>query len=425
MIFDELLKDIEIPRFIKVRYEKAVQAVDNIPGTIFDSFEECAARDRIRKDMRVCIAVGSREIGNFAVIVRAVVDYVKSCGAHPFIIPAMGSHGGAIAEGQRAIIESYGINEDAMGAPIYASMDTVEIGRTPGGMSVQMDKYAAGADFIIPIGRVKPHTDFHGKIESGLCKMLVIGIGKQYGAYICHKYGFHNMEKNIWAISQTIVEVKPNIIALAVVENSRHDTYLLKAVPAEKIHTEEPELLDIAKEQMGKLPFESADVLIVNEIGKEISGAGMDPNVTGRYTLLPKERPFFQSIAVLDITEKTHGNCGGIGAADVTTKRVFDKFDFEETYPNAITVANGYGTKIPPVMPSDRLAIQFAIRGVTDFANEKEIARVIWIENTLKLDEFWISESLLEDAENISGIHIVGEPMEVQFDDDGNVIKSF
>lgn len=425
MIFDDLLKQVDIPRFVKVRYEIKANCIDNIARTIFNTFEECGAGDRIRKDMRVCIAVGSREIANFSVIVRAVADYVKYCGAQPFIIPAMGSHGGATAEGQQAIIESYGITEEAMNAPILASMETVEIGRTENGMPVHMDKHAANADFIIPIGRVKPHTDFHGKIESGLCKMLVIGIGKQHGAYICHKYGFHNMAKNIWAFSKVIVEKKPNIIALAVVENGMHEVHLLKAVPSERIHQVEPELLEIARAQIAHIPFESADVLIVNEIGKEISGAGMDPNITGRYTCLPREKPYFQSIAVLDITQKTHGNCGGIGAADVTTKRVLDKFDFEETYPNAITVGNGYGTRIPPVMPNDRLAIKFALRAVTDFFDEREIIRAIWIRNTLKMDEFWISESLLEEAKRIEGISIIGKPMMVCFDDEGNAPQMF
>lgn len=421
MIFDDLLREIEIPRFVKVHYHMDTQAVENIPRAVFETFEACDTRSRIRKDMRVCIAVGSREIAHFDVIVRAVVDYVRFCGAQPFIIPAMGSHGGSRAEGQRAIIESYGITEEAMNAPILASMETVEIGRTEKGMAVQMDKYAANADYIIPIGRIKPHTDFHGRIESGLCKMLVIGIGKQYGAYICHKYGFHNMEKNIWDFSKVIVRNKPNIIALGVIENRVHDTYMLKAVPGDRIHEEEPKLLDIAREQLGRLPFDAADVLIVNRIGKEISGAGMDPNVTGRPTVLPREKPFFQSIAVLDVSEKSHGNCGGVGAADVTTQRLMNKYSFEETYPNAITVGNAYGTKIPPVMPNDRLAIKFALRGVADFFDEREIIRTIWIEDTLSLEEFWISESLVETAGQIPGLEIISQPLDVLFDEDGNV----
>lgn len=419
-MLEELLKDVEIPRFVEVEFQREAQKLGNIPRAVFETFEACDARERIRSDMQVCIAVGSREIAQFDTIVRAVVDYVKLCGARPFLIPAMGSHGGAVAEGQRAIIESYGITEERMGAPICASMETVEIGRTASGMSVQMDRYAAEADFIIPIGRVKPHTDFHGKIESGLCKMLVIGIGKQHGAYICHKYGFANMEKNIWDFSKVIVARRPNIIALAVVENCFHDTCLLRAVPAERIHVEEPGLLEIAREQIGRIPFAQADVLIVDEIGKDVSGAGMDPNVTGRYTQMPREAPYFQTIAVLGLTKKTHGNAGGIGSADVTTQRVFEEFDFAETYPNAITVGNGYGTKIPPVMPNDRTAIRFALRGVTQFADSREIPRVIWIRNTLKLDHFWISESLLKDAEKIENLRVVGEAKSVEFDEKGN-----
>jgi hypothetical protein len=423
MIFNDLLSNIEIPKFVRVLSHRKAQSIVNIPQSVFDALERERARDYILPDMRVCIAVGSREIAHFPAIVRAVVEYVKFCDAKPFLIPAMGSHGGSTAEGQKRIIEGFGITEKTMGAPIYASMETVEIGRTPSGMSVHLDRYADQADFIIPIGRVKPHTDFRGKIESGLCKMLVIGMGKQHGAYICHRYGFANMPKNIWEISQVVVGKKPNMIALAIIENACSEIYELRAVPAKRIHEVEPGLLEIAREQLGHLPFDEADVLIVDEIGKEISGAGMDPNVTGRYMELPKQSPFFQSIAVLDVTNKSHGNCGGIGAADVTTRRLFDKFDFEQTYPNAITVANGLGTKIPPVMPNDMLAIKFALRCVTHFTDARELIRAVWIKNTCTLDTFFISEAMLEIAHSIPTIEIVGKPMSVHFDEQGNVCE--
>lgn len=422
MLFDMLLDDIVIPRFVRVRDHRVAERIEDVAAAVRQALDSRGAKEALRPGMRVCVCCGSREIANFQTIVRAVVDYVRACGAEPFIIPTMGSHGGATAEGQRAILEGYGLTEDVVGAPIRATMETVEIGRADNGMSVQLDVYANEADYIIPIARVKPHTDFHGRIESGLCKMLVIGLGKQHGAYICHKYGFHNMAKNIWSISRTVVEKKPNLMALSVIENCFHETYRIDAVPAARIHEEEPELLEIARAQMGRLPFDEADTLIVNEIGKEISGAGMDPNITGRYTCLPNERPFFQSIAVLDVTEKSHGNCGGIGAADVTTRRLFEKFDFEATYPNAITVGNGLGTRIPPVMPNDRLAVKFALRGVSDFKDERELIRAIWIRNTLALDEFMISESLLPEARANPELEILGEPEEIRFDEQGALL---
>ncbi len=242
MIFDTLLGDIVIPRFVRVRDHRSAERIDNVAAAVREALDRRGAREKLHAGMRVCICCGSREIANFQTIVRAVVDYVRACGAEPFIIPTMGSHGGATAEGQRAILEGYGLTEDVVGAPIRATMETVEIGRAENGMSVQLDVYANEADYIIPIARVKPHTDFHGRIESGICKMLVIGLGKQHGAYICHKYGFHNMAKNIWSVSKTVVEKKPNLMALSVIENCFHDTYRIDAVPAGCIHAEEPGL---------------------------------------------------------------------------------------------------------------------------------------------------------------------------------------
>ncbi|MCE5255696.1 MAG: DUF362 domain-containing protein [Spirochaetaceae bacterium] len=420
-IFDELLKDIEIPRFVKVQYKMADEHIQDIPASVFGALDAREIREKIQPGFLVCIAVGSREIGHFPVIVKAVVDYVKSCGANPFIIPAMGSHGGATAQGQAQIINDYGITEEAMGAPIRAAMETVEIGQTESGLSVHIDRYADEADYIIPIGRIKPHTDFHGRVESGLCKMLTIGLGKQHGAYICHKFGFENMAKNVWDISGVVVEKKKNITALGILENAYHETFQIVAVPGERIHAEEPALLEKAKDLVAKLPFEKADILFVDEFGKNISGAGMDPNVTGRSACLPKTEPFFKSIAVRDLTEKTHGNCGGIGNADVTTQRVFEKFSFEASYPNAITAAEASGTKIPVVMPNDKLAFKFAIRTAVPF-DEKAGIRIVWIKNTLALSEFYISEDLIQTANKIPALTIIDkEPRGIAFDKQGNV----
>ena len=353
MLFDTLLDDIVIPPLCARARSSRCRAHRGRGRPPCGRRSTAAARRKRFAPACACgVCCGSREIANFQTIVRAVVDYVRACGAEPFIIPTMGSHGGATAEGQRAILEGYGLTEDVVGAPIRATMETVEIGRADNGMSVQLDVYANEADYIIPIARVKPQRAISECIESGLCKMLVIGLGKQHGAYICHKYGFHNMAKNIWSISKTVVEKKPNLMALSVIENCFHETYRIDAVPAARIHEEEPELLEIARAQMGRLPFDEADTLIVNEIGKEISGAGMDPNITGRYTCLPNERPFFQSIAVLDVTEKSHGNCGGIGAADVTTRRLFEKFDFEARIPTPSPSATVWARAFPRSCPT-------------------------------------------------------------------------
>jgi hypothetical protein len=420
-VFDEMLQDIRIPGFLKAVQTLPDEQIPDIGAAVFDTLDARGARGRIRAGSSVCIPVGSREIAHFPVIVKAVADYVLSCGAQPFIIPAMGSHGGATAEGQAEILRSYGITRDAVGAPVLSSMNTVEIGRTASGLPVHMDCYANDADFILPIGRIKPHTDFRGRVESGLCKMLTIGMGKQHGAYICHQLGFANMARNVWDISSVIVQKKPNIIALGILENSYHAPYRIIAVPGDCIHAEEPALLVQARALMGRLPFARADVLIVDEFGKDISGAGMDPNVTGRSPSLPPAEPYFHTIAVRDLTEKTHGNCAGIGSADVITRRVFDAIDYDATYQNAITAAEATATRIPNIMPNDNLAIRFAIRTAAPY-DEEAGARVIWIKNTLSIHEFYISEALVKDAEGQTTLAIPDRvPRHIAFDARGNI----
>ena len=354
-------------------------------------------------------------------ITRAVCDLVKEAGGRPFIIPAMGSHGGADAEGQRGILAGYGVTEEAMGVPILSSMETEVIGYAPDGQEVHMDKYANGADFIIPIGRVKAHTDFRGPVESGICKMLVIGMGKQHGAYQCHKMGFPNMAKNVMAFAKVMIEKKPNMFAIGLVENAYHQTCRIEAVPADRILAEEPKLLLYAKERMGRIPFGKADILLVDEAGKNISGAGMDPNVTGRSPLLPTEPPYFQRIAVFDLTDCSHGNIGGVGNADVTTMRLYQKIDLEQTYANGITSAVPESVKIPVVMPAERTAIKFAMRTAAETDWEAG-CRIVWIKNTLSLSEFYISEALLKDAESIPGMTVESDLVEPQFDAEGNFV---
>ena len=380
-IFDQLLADNQIPKFVRVRHEMDRGHIDDIEGAVAQAMQREGTLDRIKPGDSVCITAGSRDVANIARVIRAICDQVKSVGAHPFIIPAMGSHAGAKAEGQRGIIEGYGVTEEAMGAPIRATMDTEVIAHSKSGLEIHLDKYANAADFLIPVGRIKAHTDFRGEVESGICKMLVIGMGKQHGAYQCHK---------------------------------------LEAIPAGRILEEEPPLLDYAKSRMAKIPFDQADILFVDETGKDISGAGMDPNVTGRSPVLGISRPFFQRIAVFDLTDKSHGNFGGLGSADVTTQRLYRKIDFEQTYPNGITAAEPLAVRLPVIMPSDRTAMQFALRTATDCDWSKG-PRIVWLKNTLSLSEFYISEALIPDAEALDNVTVVSEPMDVIFDEEGNV----
>ena len=418
-IFDELLSDIQIPQFRRIRVSFNEQCIEDIPAEIARRLTDSGVDKRITPGMRVCIAAGSRDIGEHALIVKTIVDYVYALNASPFIIPAMGSHGGATAQGQQEVLESFGITQETMGAPVLSSMETVEITQTLDGQSVQMDKYAADADFIIPVSRIKPHTDFRGRVESGMCKMLTIGLGKQHGAYICHKRGFPNMPDTVWAVSSAIAEVKKNIVVLGIVENAFHKACHIVATPIEKVHSEEPILLEEAKRRIARFPFLKADVLVVDEFGKDISGAGMDPNITGRSVLLPRAEPYFANIVVRDLTDATHGNVGGIGNADVIPRRVFDKISFEASYPNAITAADARGTMIPIVMPNDRLALQFAIRASIPSMGD-EAPRVIWIQNTLKLSEYYISESLVALAKTLPDVEVIDEaPMRALFGNEG------
>ena len=419
-IYESLLSDITIPKFVKVQYTINFSHIENVQDAVYSALKRKGTLDAIKPGNSVCIAVGSREIANLSMITRCVCDAVKSVGAKPFIIPAMGSHGGAVAEGQSGILAGYNITQQTMDVPICSSMETVKIGETVSGFDVRLDKYANEADYIIPIGRIKPHTDINGRIESGLCKMMVIGMGKQYGAFMCHRQGFKNMPENLIAFADVIIREKPNMFGLGIIENAHHQTYKVVAVPANKVMEEEPQLLTEAKNLHGRIPFEHADVLFVDRIGKDISGAGMDSKVTGRSVVFGECRPFFQSIAILDITEKSHGNFSGLGNADVTTYRVFEKLDLESTYANAITSVCPGGVKIPAVMPSDKDAIRFALLMATDA--EPNAKRVIWIRDTLNLSEFYISEALIQEAESIPSIKIIDEyASTIQFDQHGNI----
>lgn len=421
-IFDQLLADNQIPKFVKVHHQMDGSHIEDIAQGVAQALKRPGTLDRIKPGDSVCITAGSRDVANIDKVIRALCDQLKAVGAKPFIIPAMGSHAGANAEGQRGIIEGYGVTEEAMGVPIHASMDTEVIAYSEDGLEIHLDKFANAADFLIPIGRIKAHTDFHGEIESGICKMIVIGMGKQHGAYQCHKLGFKNMARNVKGFAEKIIEKKPNMFAIGLVENAYHQTCVIEAIPADKIVEEEPALLTYSKERMAKIPFDQADILFVSQTGKDISGAGMDPNVTGRSAVMGSSRPFFQRIAVLDLTDASHGNFGGLGSADVTTMRLYNKIDFVQTYPNGITAAEPIAVKLPAVMPSDRTAMQFALRTATD-CDWVTGPRIVWLKNTLSLSEFYISEALVEDAKKTPGVTIISEPMEVIFDEEGNFVE--
>ncbi len=421
-IFEKLFQEVEIPELIPVRYHLPMGTIreEEIRTYIERSLKERNLLDRILPGQTAAVAVGSREIPHMDRIARCVVELIKERGAHPFIFPAMGSHGGATAEGQRELLAGFGITEETMGVPIKSSMETVRIAETPDGLPVHIDKNADGADCIIPLGRVKPHADFRGKIESGLMKMLTIGCGKQYGANLCHSLGMENMSRNVTAVAREILKHKNVPFGIAIMEDALHHLYKLEAVPGERFEEEEPELLLEAKSLIPGIPFEKVDVLVLEEIGKDCSGAGMDPNVTGRSQSLGVWKPYIERIAILNLSEKSHHNGAGVGGGDVTTRRFLDKMDFDITYPNGITSHDLQGIKIPAVMPNDRTAVKMALETCIG-ADSPEGFRMVWMKNTLCLDSFFISPALLAEARTDPDLEILGEARPVSFDEAGNI----
>lgn len=423
MIYDELLKNDHIPRIAKVSYEIEKGNIENLSAEIRRQLERVGGAERIFPGATIALTGSSREITDLDVILREIACYLKGKGARPFIVPAMGSHGGATAEGQREILKGYGITEEKTGIPVISSMETVCIGTSESGLPVYIDKNAAEADFIVIVGRIKPHTDFRGKVESGLMKMMAIGLGKQQGAAICHREGFSNMSRNVLEFARVVLRQTNVLFGVGIIEDFFHHTYKIEAIEAERMEEREEELLRIAKRLIPCIPFEKIDVLVVHEIGKDISGSGMDPNVTGRSGQLGISKPFAQRIAVLDLTEKSHHNGAGVGLADVTTKRFFEKIRFDMTYPNGITACDVSGMKIPPVMPNDKLAVKHAIHIATEADQNK--VKLVWIKNTCSMDCFYISEALMREAETVPGIRVLEAPHEMQFDVRNNLISDW
>ncbi|MDK2903769.1 MAG: hypothetical protein PWQ93_1688 [Clostridiales bacterium] len=418
---DEILEPIHIPPFYKVTQHFPRPVLSDLEYAISDELKKPGTIERILPGQRIAIAVGSRGIANLPTIVKVIVQHVKQAGAYPFIVPAMGSHGGATGPGQQKVLEGLGITETSIGAPIISDMDVVEIARSEYGHPVYIDKNAFNSDGIIIINRIKPHTAFRGIYESGLMKMITIGLGKQKGAETCHALGFKYMAQFMPAIAKAALSAANILFGLAVLENAYDETYKIMAIPAEIISDAEPQLLDEAKAHMPRIMFDPIDVLIIDEIGKNISGDGMDPNITGRYpTPYASGGPSVSKMVILDLTDATHGNANGLGTGDITTRRVYEKIDWEQTYPNALTSTVTNPVKLPMVLKNDRQAIQAAIK--TCNAPVLENVRIVRIKNTLKLGEISISQALLDEALSNSDIDIISGPFMLPFDSNQNLL---
>lgn len=416
-----LLQSIPIPRVVKIRQTFDRPIIADVEAVLHDRLRHSCVLEAIQPKTSIAVGIGSRGISNQPQIVRALIDQLKDRGASPFIFPAMGSHGGATAAGQQALLARMGITEQAMGAPVRATMDVVSMGTAENGLTAWFDAYAAAADGIVLVNRIKPHVSFRGRYESGLMKMVAIGLGKQKGAEACHQLGMERMLDNLVAMGRRALSTGKILFGVALLENAYHETCRIEAIPAHRIEEEEIALQAEAKRLEPRILFKRLDVLIIDEIGKNISGTGFDNNVVGRYHLphMTSDGPFITRIAGLDITEASHGNGNGLGILDFTTLRAYRKFDFEETYPNSLTSTVPASAKIPMVLKTDRLAIQAAIKtcNIADFRN----VRLGRIQNTLEAHRMEISENLITEARANPKMEIRSDAYEWEFNSEGNL----
>lgn len=420
-VLNSLLADIEIPKIIKIRQKFAKDALEDVAMAVRAEINNEILSAKIKPGMQIAITVGSRGLDKLPILVKTLVQEVQLRGAVPFIVPSMGSHGGASAEGQKNVLNNLGITEELMGCEIRSTMDVVEVGRLPNGLAVLIDKYAYEADGIILLNRIKPHTAFRGPCESGLAKMLSIGLGNQKGADSCHAYTFTHMAEFVVEMAKIKLAHAKVLFGIATIENAYDKVAKIVGVAADDILEVEPILLEEAKALMPRIMFDTIDVLVVDEIGKEISGGGMDGNVTGRYAIQGLSGgPQVDKIALLRLSDKTHGNANGMGIADTTTKSVFDEIDYESTYINCITTLLAIPCKVPMVLESDKLAVAAAIKLAAQ-QNSKEL-KLVRILDTLHLEEIYISEALLPQAQTNAAIEVVGELEVMKFDELGNLM---
>jgi hypothetical protein len=420
-VIEEVLSAVPVPRMVRIKQSFDNTELEDPAAVTKQQLLKAGTLDTIIPGQQVAIAVGSRGIANIALVTRVVVDAVKSAGAFPFIVPCMGSHGGATAEGQADVLHHLGIDEQSMGAPIRSSMEVVELDKLDNGLPIYCDLIASKADAIIVINRVKPHTAFRGRIESGMLKMVAIGLGKQKGAEACHQLGFKYMADNVPAMARIMIDRLPIVFGIAMVENAYDQTRLIEAIPAKQLESREPALLELAKANMPKLFFEQIDVLVIDYIGKNISGDGMDPNITGRYpTPYAYGGPDVTKMVVLGLTNESKGNANGVGTADFTTRRLTDMTDWTATYMNGLTSTVCAPTKTATTLETDLLAIKAAVKtcNILDYTT----CRMVRIQDTLHLGEIEISENLVEEARKYAEITILTEAYELDFDEFGQLI---
>lgn len=421
----KLLAGVEIPEMFHVRQTFARESIsaEQIPAIVEEQIAQPQFSEKIKPGMNIAITAGSRGIRNVDIITKAVVDAVKRRGANPFIVPAMGSHGGATAEGQKEMLAGFGITEEAMGCPIKSSMEVVELGYSSLGKCVVLDRNAYESDGIIVSCRLKPHNAFRGTHESGPCKMMTVGLGKQVGAQTVHSDGMGKIGQNIPTMAAVVLEKAPILFAIPCIENAYDETAMIEAILPENILEREAELLEFAKANMPSLIVGEGDVLVVDEIGKNYSGTGVDPNITGTFsTEFAHGGIQVQRTAFLNLSEISHGNALGVGLASAITSKIFDVMDIEAMYPNCLTSTVLKSACIPCVVATDKEAIQLCIRTCNGI--EGKPVRMVRIANSLHIGQIMLSAAYYEDvkAGKYPGVEALDEPAPLEFDADDNVV---
>ena len=416
---NSILKDVRLPNVYKVKQKFEKEKIDDVRGNLIKKLN--AKSWGIKKNQRIAITAGSRGISHYELLLKTIVDFVKSKGAIPFIVPAMGSHGGASAYGQEKMLKNLGIDKKTMGCEIISSMEVVKIGYAHDNLPVYIDKNAYRGDGIIIFNRVKMHTSFRGKYESGLIKMISIGLGKRKGADAIHAERFEHMADNILACAKVSLE-KLNIIGgVCTIENGYDEVADIFVLDKNEILQKEPQILQKSKSLMPRIYLDDIDVLIVKEIGKNISGTGMDTNVIGRFhTKAASGGPNITKVGILDLSNESLGNANGVGLADFATKKLYNKINFDYTYLNALTSTEPNSIKLPMILDNDELVIKACAKtcGILD---EKNI-KVVIIENTKNLNELYMSKVAYDSVVEKNKVEIISNEKEISFDEEGNLI---
>ena len=415
---------IDLPLVYHVRQTAPQPTVTDVPGEVRRQWKQSAIAKRIKPGDRIAVGCGSRGIRHIGLIVKSTVEVLKEVGAKPFVVAAMGSHGGADAAGQQALLASYQIDEEHLGVPVKTDMDSQQIGTNSWGDPVWWDRNALAADGVVTVSRIKPHTDFRGKYESGIVKMCVIGLGKREGASQHHRWGWKGLQQMMVESAKVILDKTRFLGGLAILENANEETAELRVVDRDELLDVEPRLLDKSRDLMGKLPFDELDVLIIGEIGKNYSGAGIDPNVVGRFLIeaapeLETNKPKITRIACLDLSPESHGNGTGVGIADLTTDRLLAAIDPVPLRMNNLTARFLWRSKLPLGFPTDRECIESAID--TCWQPIAERVRFAIIPNTLEVAELWVSKALADLARGSPKLDVSREARPLPFDRTGDV----